>query len=127
MLEHSEHPSPSISSTPVTSRSRSATAPGRLSPDDTASRTVARASGSGWRSRKRASWSQNVGTPLSTVTRSRATVSRTPRGDGRGAVSTAVAPLPMTRKKPLPNPSDVNRRAIEWQRSPGPRPRTSAA
>ena len=128
MFEHSEQPSPSIRSIPVACRSRSATEGGRLSPEETASRTGARAPASGWRSRNRASCDQKVGTAVSTVTPWRSTVPRTERGVGRvPAERTAVAPLPRTRKKPLPKPSEVNSRAIEWQRSPGVRASTSRA
>ncbi len=80
---------------------------------------MASAPGSGWRSRNRASCAQKVGTAVSTVTRSRPTVPITARGVGNRLDVTAVAPRPRMRKKPLPNPSEVNRRAMEWQRSPG--------
>ena len=121
MFEHSEQPSPSMSSTPVTARRWSPTAAGRASPDETARRTRRSASGSGWRSRNVASCAQKVGTPESTVTSCRATRSSTLRTVGRTALITQVAPSPRGRKNPLPKPSDANRRATEWQRSPGSR------
>ena len=70
-----------------------------------------------------ASCDQNVGTPVSTVTPKSRQACTTVRTFGFTRVCTTCAPRPRGRKNPLPNPSEVNPRATEWQVSPGPSPR----